>query len=355
MITRADAVHDALERLTEYGYVDGAGFACHGPMGAEALSSLGYDDLVGDWVEVYKARHRPIEAPPATGRIDSADRRSWQSALGDFSRVTDWNILFSRELQERPWPHVLHTWLPRLLAGYGGGLTHGLLRVAHAVRAMPRDHLPSDLALAELAAGLASWAGWYKPLPGRPELTGPLTIDQAIDGLPHPTERWTPIEAGTFTRLEELDGFAASVEAVGAPESADGALSDLTATFCRVLLANPDVFSQGLVHTVTPVAAVRTLLPYLPDVSVNTVYAQLWHVGAAIVCGFTARADGSRRSTAADPATVPTAGQISARAAEHRDPHAVKFSEACLREHTVRDDPVYLRAAQHVLDRTPAW
>jgi hypothetical protein len=85
MITRTDALHDALERLRGYGYVDGVGFACHGTMGAEALSSLGYDDLVATWVEAYKSRHQPIEAPPPTQRV-GGDEVSWRSALGDFIR-----------------------------------------------------------------------------------------------------------------------------------------------------------------------------------------------------------------------------------------------------------------------------
>ena len=39
--TRTDTLNDALERLADYAFVDGGGFACHGPMGAEALSALG--------------------------------------------------------------------------------------------------------------------------------------------------------------------------------------------------------------------------------------------------------------------------------------------------------------------------
>jgi hypothetical protein len=355
MISRTDALHDALERLGRYDYLDGVGFACHGPMGAEALSRLGYDDLVGSWVEAYKAKHPPIEAPPATQRIDPGDQASWRSALGDFTRVSDWAVLFTRELQEQPWPALLGTWLPRLLPGYGGGLTHGLLRVAHGVRALPDDGRPSDLALTELAKGLASWAAWYNPLPGRPELHGSLTLDKAIDGLPHPAKPWSPIEAGMFTRLTELERFTDAVEALGPPESPHDALGDLTAAFCRTLLANPNVLPQSLVHTVTPAAAVRTLLPHLPGLSPQLVYAQLWQVGAAIVCGFVFPADQPDPSPLDDPPPIPTPVEIAARAAEHRDPHAVKFAQACVQENTLRPDPVYMLAAQQVLDRTPGW
>jgi hypothetical protein len=357
MTTRTDALDDALDRLTGYDYQDGVGFACHGPMGAEALSSLGYDDLIPSWVESYKSKHPPIPSPRATQRIDPNDETSWRAALGDFPRVADWASLFTLELAEQPWPIVLSTWLPRLLPGAAGGFTHGLLRVAHGVRALPDDdRKPSELALNELARGLAAWAGWFTPLPGRPELGGPLTLDKALDGLPWPAERWSPIEAGLFTRLDELDEFTAAVEALGPPEADSEALSDLTAAFCRMLLTSPKVFPQGPVHMVTPIAAVRTLLPHLPDVSVRAVYAQLWHVSAAIACGFldpTGTIEGA--PTQDEPPALAAPAELAARAAEHGDPHPVKFTEACLRESKLRPDPVYVRAARHVLDHTPAW
>jgi hypothetical protein len=258
-------------------------------------------------------------------------------------------------LHEQAWAAVLRTWLPRLLPGYGGGFTHGLLRVAHGVPALPDDGWPSDLALTELAKGLASWAGWFKTMPGRPELRGPRTLDKAIDGLPRPAEPWSPIEAGMFTRLTELQGFDYAVDALGPPQSAHEALSDLTAAFCRTLLANPTVFPQGLVHTVTPAAAVRTLLPHLPGLSPQAVYAQVWQVGAAIICGFVPPAGSTDRSRDNGEPPVPTEAEIAARAAEHGDPHAVKFAEACVRENTLRSDPVYMLAAHQVLDRIPAW
>jgi hypothetical protein len=68
MTTRTDALADALERLDGYAYLDGPGFAVHGPMGAETLSALGHNDMVAGWVEAYKLRHQPIETPPPRHR-----------------------------------------------------------------------------------------------------------------------------------------------------------------------------------------------------------------------------------------------------------------------------------------------
>lgn len=350
MITRIDALSDAHERLAGYAYVDGPGFAFHGPMGAEALSSAGYDEQVADWVEAYKAGHEPVAPPPARDRIDPDDEASWRGALGEVARVSDWAAMFERQLRDQPWWAVLQRWVPRLLPGYAGGLTHGLLRTAHGVRALPADGPPPDLLLAELARGLAYWAATFTALPGRPELRGSLQLDEAIAGVPRPDEPWTPIDAGTFARIGELSAFPDAVAALGPPDDVGAALSDLTAAFCGVVLRKPALVI-GPIHAVTPAAAVRTLLPYLPAPAVASVYAQAWHVGAAIVAGF-APPGGTEAPV---EGVTPAPAEILARAAAHRDTHAVKFAEACVREHAIRPDPVYLLAAEHVLATLPPW
>lgn len=352
MSDRIDALHDAHDRLAAYRYADGQGFAFHGPMGAEALSSLGHHDLVGSWVEGYKSRNAPLPAPPASRPIDGGDPVSWRAALGDPARVSDWAETFGGALREQPWPAVLQAWVPRLLPGYAGALTHGIIRTAHAVRALPAEGGPSDVLLDELARGLAYWAATFTTLPGEPGLQGQLSLGEALARLPRPTTPWTPIEAGTFSRIGELDTFPDAVEALGPPTSVDEALSDLTAASCRVLLANPGIVPLGPIHAVTPVAAARTLLPHLPDMAVATVYAQLWHVNAAIVSGFTP--PGSAPEPEVDGA-VPEPGELVARAVEHRDTHVVKFTEACTREYARRPDPVYLQAARRAMEVLPPW
>lgn len=352
--TRAGAIEDALDRLSAYEYADGPGMAVHGPMGAEALSTLGHDDLVAAWVEDYKVRHEPIAGPPAGARLDPDDGGSWRPALGDPARFADWADLFTHQLQDGPWPDVLASWVPRLLPGYAGAFTHGLIRTAHAVRALGSVPAPTPLLTAELAKALAYWAGSFKPLPGRPALAGDLILDDALARLPRPPEAWTPMEAGQFTRVHELGDFPQVVEALGAPAALDGALSDLTVRFARLMLANPDVHPFGLVHAITPVAGARTLLPHLPTVTTGQLYAQLWQVDAAIASGFLPGSGAGADTTPGDrePATP---ADLTARAAEHRDPHVVKFTEACIREHALRPDPAYLLAAQHVIDATPPW
>jgi hypothetical protein len=43
---------------------------------------------------------------------------------------------------------------------------------------------------------------------------------------------------------------------------------------------------------------------------------------------------------------------IANRAAEHKDPHAIKFAEACPSEYWLRPNPIYLLAAQKMIERS---
>jgi hypothetical protein len=352
MINRSDALNDALERLDGYAYLDAPGFACHGPMGAETLSNLGHNDLVAGWVDQYRKRHQPLPPPSPNHPIDRGDAQALSSALGDPSRVSDWAAMFRAEFWTRPWQDVVKQWASRLLAGYGGALTHGLIRTAHAVRALSTEAPSSGLMLDELANGLALWAATFKVVPGRTEMSGQLTITEAIGRLPRPSKPWPLLEAGTFSRIDNLEGYVEAVDALGPPSSSQEALGALSAHFCAVIVANPDVFAVPLVHMVTPIAAVRTLLPYLGDVSTEQLYGQLWKVGAAITVSFTPGGNPPPAKTKRDPGSP---DELLAKAVIHQDPHALKVSEACTREYALNPDPIYLTAAEHVLDQLPAW
>ncbi|MPY91516.1 MAG: DUF4243 domain-containing protein [Acidimicrobiia bacterium] len=349
---RLAAMEDALDRLDGFAFSDGPGMAVHAPMGAEALCSLGLDDLVPAWVEGYRARHAPIAAPARSAALDAADPADWRDALGDPARLSDWAELFSRLLQVEPWQAVLARWVPRLISGFAGALTHGLLRTAHAVRALDAVERPGALLLHELAMGLGYWAGTYKALPGPARPHGELSLADAVDGIPRPSEPWGPMEAGQFQRLPELPHFAAAVADL-APPRGDDPLGDLTLGFARVLLANPDAQLVALVHTITPAVAVRTLLPHVPDLTVELVYAQLWQVNAGLVAGFLRPGAPAPVPPAEDE--PPSTEWILDRVAAHRDAHVVKLAEACLREHARRPDPAYLLTARHVLEVVPPW
>lgn len=349
---RADALIAALELLPSAVFLDGPGMAVHGPMGAEALSGLGHDDEVVPWVEAYIARHPPHDPPPTVARIDADDGDDQRAALGDMARASDWRELFAAALAEAPWQDVLAAWVPLLLPGYGGFLTHGLLRTAHAVRILEAQASPPRVALDELATGLAFWAGSHQPLPGEVRLDGSVTLADAVAGLPRPVGEWGPVERAFFRPLDGDGRFATAVGALAPPWSEDP-LGDLSLVFARALVAWPDGPTDALLHTITPIAAARTLLRHLPAGMAPTVYATAWQVGAGILACFTpARTVDLGRTPDGEPPTPP---ELIARAVDNRAPHAVKIVEACLQEHALRPDPAYLLAAAHVVSATTPW
>jgi hypothetical protein len=319
-MSRQDAINDALARMCDIGFTWGPNFAEHGPMAAEAISMLGHNEAVAGWVEAYKARRSHIPAPPRCGPIDDADEAGWQSALGNPSRTSDWHDYFGRELAEKPVRHTVREWVPRLIDGHAGALTHGLIRTGHAVRGLPVDGDPTPLQLDELARSFAYWAGTYRALPGSAE-------PEIVAVMPDATE------VGT-----------------------DAAISRHTAFLARVLLAHLDMPIMPviqLVHTVTSAAAIRNVQPFLPSEFAEQAHECARRVSAAILARVVPM---PLTSSSAEPS--PSRLQwddLAERAVAHGDEHVIKLTEACLHEDFIRPDPVYRALAEAIQRRLPAW
>lgn len=352
--TRQDAINDALERLYDLGFTVDPGFAAHGPMVVETISTLGRDDAVTGWLDLYLAkwRHRPL--PPSQAPIDETDERLWRVALGERTRMADWLDFFRRALAERPWPEVLRTWAPRLIDGAAGGLNHGLIRTAHAVRTFPDGGAPSALEIDELARGLAYWAGSYRLVPGDPDAHGALALSDALDRLPR-----FPAEArGSFALdgLAGLPGFAATVESLAAAPDVDAAVSAHTAIFARMLIAHQELRQVQLIeliHAITGPSAMRILLPYMPGDFGAWAYRRLWRVSAAIVADVAGPLPAETDPEIGEPTLA--VDELVARAVAHKDEHVIKLTEALLREDRIRPDPAYRVAAESVFSRIRPW
>jgi hypothetical protein len=352
----ADAMGEAYERLQGLGYErgDGMELANHGPMGAEALSTLGFGDAVPSWVEDYKRRVTHHDPPESRFGIDPSDESSWREALGRFERAGDWEDLFAREVADQPWRDVLSRWWPRLLPGLMGGLTHGLIRTAHAVRCMSAVEHPKDLALKELSRGLAYWAARYRPLPGEPALTGEDTVADAVARLPRVSPEATG--GGPGSRVAGLADNESYVQALSglSPLTAGRRLSEMTTTFAGVYLAHPDGPPVPLIHGVTAPAAMRLVLPHLSAEQYTMSIASMWHVHVVLLLMFTHTGDGERESIADASGTVlPSWHQLFDHAVVHGDEHVVKFTEACYRENAIQPDPRFAAAVQAALARIP--
>jgi hypothetical protein len=324
----------------------------HGPMAAEALVSLGRAESVVAFVESYKKRFSaslPAAYQPVT-------RANWRAALGEGKRVTDWVNFFQRELKEAAWPQVLERWPAALAPGLAAAAAHGLIRTGHAVRSLAVKE--TDLRRRELAEGLGYWAAYYQPLPETaPEVSTAGTAQarrlkpsQAIQQVPLlPAEkraRGGSIMVG-LRSLHDFSPFATTADLVDTTGAAGKFLSELTETFATVYArqVTPRNFIT-LIHCVTGATALRSLLPYLSPATTRKALRYGWQVAAAL---YSISGGGS-------PNVLPAAKEIERddlidRAVALREEHAIKFTEACLREHALNPNPIYLQAAQDALGR----
>lgn len=335
----ADALEQALEMMQGL-----APLTNHGPMAAEALVALGRGGQVVAWVEGY--RRRFADAAPAPLR--AVTRENWREALGDGRRVADWTEFFNRELKEAAWPEVLERWSAALAPGLAAAAAHGLIRTAHAARSLSVRETP--LRRRELAAGLGYWAAYYQPLPEAPaaksEGLSPAEALGRVPLLPAERRRGGSIMNG-LRSLEDFAPFASAADLVGAPAEAGRLLSELTETFAAAYVKQVNRRNHlVLLHAVTGPAALRSLLPHLSPETTRKVLRYGWQTAA----GLYAIAPGG-------PADgPPAAAELSRedlidRAVASGDEHAIKLTEACLREYALNPRPVYLRAARDAVER----
>lgn len=121
----------------------------------EALAALGHGAQAVDWADRYRREllAMPEAVSPLTGE-------TWQAALGAIDRTCDWVTYFRAQLAEASWQSVFNEWIGCLLPGAVTAGTHGLIRTAHALRAL--DDGETQLRIEELGVALAYWAAFYR-------------------------------------------------------------------------------------------------------------------------------------------------------------------------------------------------
>lgn len=337
MPTRDDEILDeSLARLALTGPEYRGGLSNHGPMAAEALVRLGRADEVEHWVDGYLQRLDDV--PRASGRITDD---TWREALGDHRRVADWTAYLGRQLADEPWRDVLARWWPRLVPGVAAAATHGVIRTSHAARSL--NSSPSPERARELAHALAYWAATYDELPGTPRTSGQLAPAQAVRHLPRQA---TPPGNGLISvqLRQRLDGdtqLGPAVDALRPPQDVQADLLELATEFARQFLIYGRMDPIAMLHAVTAPVAARSVLPLLPAEVARDTYDRLWQAGAALVSVYSSGA-----AAEAVPASPPLSlDDLADRAAQTGDAHAIKLTEACLRLHAVRPEPVLRHAA----------
>jgi hypothetical protein len=342
--TAYDALDEALEVVAGTGpEFDpfGTGFCLtnHVPMVAEALCALGRPDAVRPWVNRY--RKYLSDAPAPRRAIEGSQ---WRDALGRLDRVGDWVVFFEAQLDQASWGEVVNRWVPRLApASYAAG-THGVLRVAHAVRGIAQQETP--LRRRELAEALGYWAAAYETLP---EVSGPsagLLASEAlplVEQLPLRDRLDWMLFTEPIAKATSMPSFAGVADLADVVRDPAVFLSDLTEAFAALLVTNAAEvkFSRGIVHAFTAGSATRMMLPYLTPEATERSLRYGWQVAAAFYAGLVV-------APAADQVDPPAENidELIDEAIACPDEHGIKITEACLREYRVNPKPVYLAAAQ---------
>jgi hypothetical protein len=314
------------------------GLANHGPMAAEALAHLGREDAIADWVEHYRKRLEPAP-PPAARPLSEED---WPQALGQEDRFAEWLTLFETEVADRPPVAVVGEWVPRLLPGAVGAATHGLIRTAHAVRALAADDTPPRRL--ELAIGLAFWASTYQELPGPPLLIGHEDVPDALADLPYLDEdapRALLISDMVAQVGDIADEFEQAVASLGWNGGPVELLDALAWGGSLAYLRNADGGGAfGLLHAVTSPMACELILPWLPVEDHDAALGYVWQAVAALHVAY----DIDRKSELPERETL-SADELVDRALASRDEHAIKLTEAALRSFGRSGEPMLLWAA----------
>ena len=321
----------------------GGGYSNHGPMAAEALEVLGHAALIPALADVYIPRLGILEV----GDVIPRDKR--RESLGNGADA-DWVATFCHDVEEASWEQVLAEWLPELLPGLFAAAGHGLLRTAHAVRAVRKS--ATHPRIQEVAYGLGYWASRYQVLPGQPgsapvEGRSPAAWVESISPLAF-EER-----TGNFfsESVRVLEGRADFIEGVASIDL-DGhqgleSISLLSAVAAGRYLENPDE-KVALAHAVTLPSAIRLLAPELKAFDLRRAVGFATQAVGALVTirgasgvGASDSVDEKIRRLAAEDAEMRYVAACSA------EEHAIKLCEASLREDAVAPDPRLRWAAAH--------
>lgn len=331
---------DALERFQQIDLEYAGGLSNHGPMGAEALESLGHQAKILAFVDIYAPRLPPILRGERLARSDRPD------AFGKIDRRGDWVTTFETRVEEIPWRDVLAEELPSLLPGLFAAAGHGLLRVAHAVRALERED--TELRRRELAHGLAYWSARFQTLPGETGARAQADVDleKALNAWPLLGD--AEARMGFFflivRALDEWAPYAEAVEAVPqpAPDQVEAFMDALCGKAAKLYVQHPQA-RIAYVHALTVPSGLRFLLPYLKPMDRSR------------AAGFALQAVGALHSMFGDPTSLPEEDPEVLRAAGDWDEvryhaacsiqeHAIKMTEACWREFQRSGDPIFERA-----------
>lgn len=239
--------------------------------------------------------------------------------------------------------------------GMSGVLTHGVIRTAHAVRAISRAGEENLAYRRELAQGLGYWAARYASHTHgiRPGDEYPGTGDG--DEYPRMGDgggdtRTGSGEQGPRTGSGEQDprkGDGEQVPRTADADSAAAALDGLVAEYAGIYASAPQRHPVPLIHSITGPAAVRLVVEHLPAAQRRPSYLVARDVSASMLDWFSTT---PVTTLPVGLSGVPDLGEVFATAVAIGDEHAIKLAEVAVRHQALAPDP-RLAAAAHAANQ----
>jgi hypothetical protein len=331
--------------LSAYGPDLTNGFTSHTPMVAETLCSSGQVDAARRWVTAHL--HEGIARARSNSPIDD-----WRAALGREDRFADWAEFMRAELRRHGWREALDQWSERLAPGFAAAATHGVIRTAHAARAVAARE--NEVRLAELADGLALWASAYQELPsGRDEVASSSNASELLERVPRvPLSQRRNGGAITtaLTVLAESPAFASVIAWFDPGDDAIAAGHRLAHAFAEVFMAQTRDPLTAIVftHAVTSTAAVLWLAPLIRTSTTRTLLIHAWQTGAALLATY-----GEQPVLDGDHRPESDAELLELRVA-HGDDHVIKLSGACAWLRAQSGDPLFAALPRRARALLPA-
>ncbi len=322
--------------------------ASHASMAAEALVELGQSERIPDFVASYSRNLEAFE-PRSPCEIEH-----WRALLGRREQFSQLLAHFEAWLDRAGVPLVVAEAIPHLMPGVLAASLHGLLRVAHGLRAWSHAH--TDERRRELAFGLAHWAAEFTPLAG--ELgTSPTTGHTAVEVL----RRLTPLDPGLrvdgiiSTRAKVCGEFPTFLKEISTVDLASNTVDDTITSLCglaaQLLLGSSNARVRfAYLHAITATNALREVIRHLGDAGGRSALSHHWHAFAAVHC-MNAAAEQAEPGNAASSNAPPNApdvvdqDELVRRAVSRLDDHAIKIASAAICEHRRTGDQQLLRAA----------
>lgn len=337
--TPLDAGLDAMRRahpIMENGYFD------HGTMALEALDAMGMRSQIASFTAQHLAHAGVRRAPEAAQPIQA---NQWQSALGQGERFADWVELLEAELVASSWKSLAQKWVVRLTPGATTAALHGLIRTAHAVRALSRRNTAARRA--ELVRAIASWASLYG-VPPWPAMTGqgklsPRATFQHLTPAPQDQRAPQGSISGGLTHALNAPGFADELAQADFTRPLEDSLNTLVITLADAFLAHARSPYTAVVwcHAITATMAVRRLRPVLNDDEARALLMRVFEAAAAMKAAFFGlHGDQDPGSDVADARYT-----LAKLAAQTGDDHAIKLTDALLEAHSALGDERLLLAA----------